>query len=115
MSESRRQLLSIGVFLIIVVVAILLAATGLIGNWLNFFPTVFILFGIWLLVLATMRAQAPMKYERSPFGTVEMGVLLMALGGAWLLFRTGWYYSIALLLLALGVIAIVASMRRKTP
>lgn len=115
MAESRRQLLTIGVFLIILVVAILLTASGLIGNWLNFFPTVLILFGVWMLVLAALRAQAPQKYERSPFSTVEMGVLLMALGGAWLVWRTGWYYSIAILLLALGVIAIVAALRRKTP
>jgi len=114
MSESRRQLLSIGVFFIVVVVAILLAAANLIGNWLNVFPTIFILFGVWFLVLAALRAQTPQKYERSAFGTVEMGVLLIAVGGAWLLFRAGWYYSLALLLLALGVIAVVAAMRRKT-
>jgi hypothetical protein len=42
-----------------------------------------------------------------------MGVLLMALGAAWFLFGYSWIYSVALLLLALGLIAIVSSMRRK--
>jgi len=115
MSESRRQLLSIGVFFIIAVVAILVYAANLIGNWLNIFPTIFILFGIWLLIMAAMRAQSPQKYERTPFGTLEMGVILMALGGAWLLYGTNYLYSVALLLLALGAIAIAAVLRRKKP
>jgi cytochrome c-type biogenesis protein CcmH/NrfF len=115
MSESRRQLLSIGVFFIIAVVAILVYAANLIGNWLNIFPTIFILFGIWLLIMAAMRAQSPQKYERTPFGTLEMGVILMALGGAWLLYGTNYLYSVALLLLVLGAIAIAAALRRKKP
>jgi hypothetical protein len=115
MSESRRQLLSIGVLFVVVVVAILLYAAKVFADWLNIFPTIFILFGIWLLILAVLRAQTPQKYERSPFGTLEMGILLMALGGAWLLFRTGVLYSIALLLLVLGLIAIIAALRRKNP
>ena len=114
MSESRRQLLSIGVFFIIAVVAILLYAAK-VFVWLNIFPTIFILFGVWLLILAVMRAQSPQKYERTPFGTLEMGIILMALGGAWLLFKTSYLYSLALLLLVLGAIAIVAALRRKKP
>ena len=115
MSESRRQLLSIGVLFIIVVVAIVAYAAKLIGPWLNIFPTIFILFGVWLLILAAIRAQSPQKYEREPFGTLEMGVILMALGGAWFLFRTNVLYSLALILLVLGAIAIVAALRRKKP
>ena len=44
-----------------------------------------------------------------------MGVLLMALGGAWFLFGYNWIYSVALLLLALGAIAIASAMRKKYP
>ena len=115
MSESRRQLLTIGVFFIVVVVAILLYAANLIGTALNVFPVILLLFGVWMIILAALRAQSPQKYERSPFGTLEMGILLMGVGGAWLLFRTSVLYSIALLLLILGVIAIVSALRRKKP
>jgi cytochrome c-type biogenesis protein CcmH/NrfF len=115
MSESRRQLLSIGVFFIVAVVAILLYAAKVIGGWLNIFPTILLLFGVWLLALGAMRAQKSQKYEQTAFGTIEMGVLLMALGGAWLLFSVNWLYSLALLLLVLGAIAIVAALRRKSP
>ncbi len=115
MSESRRQLLSIGVFFIVAVVAILLYATKTVPDWLNIFPVIFILFGVWMIVLAGIRAQNPQKYEREPFGTIEMGVLLMAVGGAWLLWRTNALYSVALILFIFGAVAIVAAMRRKTP
>jgi hypothetical protein len=115
MSESRRQLLSIGVFFIVVVVAILLYATSVVRDWLNIFPVIFLLFGVWLIILAGIRMQNPQKYEREPFGTIEMGVLIMALGGCWLLWRTNSLFSIALILLVLGVVAIVAAMRRKKP
>jgi hypothetical protein len=113
MSESKRQLLSIGVFFIVVVVAILLLAVNVFTDWLNVFPIIFILFGIWLLALAGMRAQNPQKYERSPFGTLEIGLILVAVGGAWFLWQTNWLYSIALLLIVLGVVAIAAALRRK--
>jgi hypothetical protein len=114
MSESRRQLLSIGVFFIVAVVAILLYATSVVSDWLNIFPIIFLLFGVWTIILAAMRAQNPQKYEREPFGTLEMGVLLIAIGSAWLLWRTNALYSVAIVLFVLGAVAIVAAMRRKT-
>jgi phosphoglycerol transferase MdoB-like AlkP superfamily enzyme len=115
MSESRRQLLSIGVFCIVLVVAILLLAVGAIGDWLNIFPVVFLLFGIWLIALAGMSAQNPQKYERDPFSTAGMGIALMTIGGAWLLFRTSVLYSIALIVLVIGAVAIAAALKRKKP
>lgn len=118
MSESRRQLLTIGVFFIIVVVAILLYPAHVITNGWNILQLIIVLFGVWMLILAALRAASPQKYERSPYSTVQMGVLLIAVGGAWFLWgytSYGWVYSIALLLLALGAIAIASAMRRKTP
>ena len=107
--------MTIGVFFIIVVVAILLYPANVTHNWANILQLIVVLFGVWMLVLAAMRAQNPQKYERSAYSTVEMGVLLMAIGGAWFLLSYSWIYSVALLLLALGVIAIVSALRRKTP
>ena len=115
MAESRRQLLTIGVFFIIVVAAILLYPANVTHNWANILQLILVLFGVWILVLAAMRAQNPQKYERSPYSTVQLGVLLMAVGGAWFLLAYSWIYTVALLLLALGAIAIASAMRRKTP
>jgi hypothetical protein len=112
MSESRRQLLSIGAFFIILVVTILLFATKIINLGIVV-PLVLGLFGIWIIVLAAMRSSNPQKYERSVFSTMAMGGCLIVLGAAWYLFSFGWLYSLALILLALGLIAIAAALRRK--
>jgi hypothetical protein len=111
MSE-RRQLLSIGVFFIILVVAILLVATNLI-NWGQFVPLLLGLFGIWIIALAAMRAASSQKYERTAFSTAAMGGCLIVLGAAWYIYYLGPLYSLALILLAIGLIAIAAALRRK--
>jgi O-antigen/teichoic acid export membrane protein len=112
MAESKRQLLSIGVFFVILVVGILLVAVDVL-SWTLVVPLVLALFGIWMLALAAMRGASPQKYERSSFSTMALGLCLIVVGGAWYLFAFNWLYSLALILLALGGIAIAAALRRK--
>jgi hypothetical protein len=112
MSEARRQLLSIGVFFIALVVAVLLFAAGAI-DWTLIFPVVLVLFGIWLAVLAAMRVSSSQKYERGAFSTLSMGLLLVAVGGAWYLLVFNWLYSLVLVLIVLAVLAIATTMRQK--
>jgi hypothetical protein len=112
MAESRRETLSIGVFLIIIVVAIMLYVASLI-DWTLIIPVVLVLSGCWTLVLAGMRAANPQKYERGAFSTMGLGLLLIAVGGAWYLFAVDPLYSLALILLVLGALAIAAALKRK--
>jgi hypothetical protein len=112
MSEGRRHLLTIGVFFIVAVVAILLFAANFI-SWTLIIPVTLILFGIWLLALAALRSVKPQKYERDAFSTISMSVLLIAIGGAWYLFPINWLYSLVLILFLIGAVAIAAAMRRK--
>jgi hypothetical protein len=112
MSGSDRQLLSFGVFLIIIVVGILLALAGLI-NWGLFVPVVLVLCGFWTIALAGIRASKPQKYERGAYGTVGIGLALIALGGAWYIYQFGWLFSIVIILLAVAVLAITAALRHK--
>jgi fatty acid desaturase len=112
LSESRRQLLTIGASFIIFVVAILLVATQIIG-WDLFVPVILVLLGVWMLALAAMRGATPQKYERSMFSTLNMGLILIAVGGAWYLATFNWLYSLALILLVLAAIAIAAALKRK--
>jgi hypothetical protein len=112
MAESRRDNLSLGVFLIIIVVAILLYAASLI-DWTLIIPVILVLSGCWTLVLAGMRATNPQKYERGAFSTISLGLVLIAVGGAWNLFVIDPLYSLALILLVFGALAIAAALRRK--
>ena len=112
MSESSRQLLTIGVFFLTIVVAILLFAAGLI-DWTLIVPVVLVLSGCWALALAGIRASKPQKYERGVFSTMALGLCMIAVGGAWFLFAFNWLYSLVLILLVLGALAIAAALRRK--
>jgi hypothetical protein len=112
MSEARSQLLSIAVFFVALVVSIMLYATGII-DWTLVVPVVLVLFGVWMLALGIMRSSNSSKYERGSFSTLSMGLLLIAVGGAWYLFGINWLYSLALLLVVLAVLAIGAAIRHK--
>jgi hypothetical protein len=112
LSSSDRQLLSFGVFLIIIVVGILLALAGAIG-WDLFVPVVLVLCGFWTMALAGIRSSKPQKYERGATSTVGVGLALVALGGAWYIYRFGWLYSVVIILLAVAALAIAAALRPK--
>ena len=112
MAEAKRQLLTIGAFFIVLVVAIVLYVAGIIG-WTLIVPLVLVLFGVWILVLAGMRSSTLQKYERGVFSTLSLGLLLVAVGGASYLFAYNPLYSLALILLLFGVLAIAAALKRK--
>lgn len=112
MSNSDRQLLSFGVFLIIVVVGILLAVASII-SWGLFVPVVAVFCGCWAIASAGMRAGKPQKYERGTFSTMASGVGLIALGAAWYLFGVNPVYSLVVILLVIAALAIAVALRRK--
>jgi hypothetical protein len=111
---GKRGLISIGVFLIIVVMSILFyQPLQIIKDWTLLLPLIIALSGCWLAVLAGMRHSSPRKYERGPFSTLSWGLLLVAIGGAWFMYGYGSYYSLAIVLLALAALAIAAALKRK--
>ncbi len=112
MTEAKRQLLTIGAFIVVVVVGLLLVP--FIG-WGFVVPVILMLFGLWMLALAFIRSSNPTKYERSAFSTLSLGFLLLAVGAAWSMLALGfyWVYSLAVILLLLAAIAIATALRRK--
>ncbi len=112
MSNNDRQLLSFGLFLIIIVVGILLSLAGIIG-WGLFVPVVAVLSGLWVIALGSLRTRKTQKYERGSFSTIASGAGLIALGAAWYLFGINWLYSLVIILLAIAALAIATSLRRK--
>ncbi len=111
MVNTDRQLLTIGAFLIIIFAAIILGVTTAI-SWINTVPFCLLFFGVWMLVLAELQRSNPEKYARSAFNSLQFGLFLAAIGGAWFLFYYNWIYSVALLILVLGLIAIVTALHR---
>lgn len=113
MAESNQSVLSLGAFLIILVVAIVLLAIGIIDLFL-FVPVILVLSGCLLLGLAAFKpSSTTQKYALSAFYLLSSGLFLIALGGAFYLLRVNFLYSIALVLVVLGAVAIAAGLRRK--
>ncbi|MGD0979622.1 MAG: hypothetical protein ABR962_10860 [Candidatus Bathyarchaeia archaeon] len=109
---ADRNLLTIGAIFVIIVVSILLYAAKLLTDY-YILPTIISLFGIWLMVLAVMQSSNPEKYGRGAFSYFGWGLLLIAVGGAWFLYTYNGIYSLAVILLVLGGLAIAAAFRRK--
>jgi|YelNatPaOPRAMG01_1025707.scaffolds.fasta_scaffold00915_29 hypothetical protein len=112
MSEARRQLLTAGALVFAAVATLLLYAVNLIP-WTAVLPVFLAFVSVWLLALAVARAHKPLKYERSAFSTMSVGVLLMALSAAWLAYAYHPVYALVIVLVAVGCIAIAAGLRHK--
>jgi len=111
-TEHKRTVLTIGAFLIAITAAILLCVAGII-NWTLIPPMVFVLCGLWLLALGAIRMGQPIQHERDGFSTIAIGLIAMAVGGAWFASTLSWFYSIAIILLVVATIAIAAALKHK--
>jgi hypothetical protein len=112
MAEDNRGLLTIAAFFVSIVVGIVLFVANLI-DWTLIVPVVLVVFGFWMLALAGMRGSSPDKYGPSAFTTMSLGLVLIAVGGAWYLFTFNWLYSVVLILLVFAALAVGAALKRK--
>jgi len=110
MPAKELNLLSMG--MLAVIVAILLVAFGPRQDWGSIISLTLVLFGLWVVFLAGIRSIHPMKYERGAFSTLVWGILLLSIGGAWYLYALNPIYSVALLLLVIGILAVASAMFR---
>jgi len=107
-----RDLLSIGVILVIVALSVFLGGSGLIGwGWVP--PLFIVLCGFWVIALAEMQVANLQKYGRSAFSLVAWGALLIAIGCAWFVYHVSWVYSAVIILLVLAAVSITTALRRK--
>jgi len=113
MPRKPLGLLSFGVFVMIVAACLIAYAAKYITTIWEILSLVTGFFGLWVIVLARIRAESPEKYERGAFSTFVWGVLLTAVGGVWFLTIRGvfWAYTLALLLIIVGILALTASAR----
>jgi cobalamin synthase len=110
---ADRNLLTIGALFVIIVVSILLYVPANLLTAYYVLPTIIALFGFWLMVLAAMQRSNPEKYGRGAFSYFGWGLLLIAVGGGWFMYSYGPIYTLAVILLVLGALAIAAAFRRK--
>lgn len=106
----RLDVLSLGVFIIIVAVCLLLPMIIEPIEMIDVPCLIIAFLGVWIMIIAGVKAKNPSKYGRGPFSTFGWGALLTAVGGAWFL-RFNLVYSLALVLTIIGILAVVAAFR----
>jgi len=106
-------LLSVGVFVLIVAICLIAYGVQYITRVDEILSLTIALYGVWVMILGGIKRPNQEKYERGTFSTFAWGILLTAIGGAWFLnIQTAqWVYSLALVLLVLGILVVVAALR----
>lgn len=108
----QYELLSLGALLVIAAVLLVAFAAEVIKRLDEVFALIIALYGVWTMILAGIRVRNPEKYGRGAYSTLVMGVMLTALGGAWVLYIEGTniIITIALILVILGILAVASAL-----
>ena len=114
----QYEMLSFGVLMVVAAVVLVAYALVIITRLDEVLALIIAFYGVWTMMLAGIRTKNPEKYGRGAYSTLVMGVLLTALGGAWVLYIEGTniIVTIALLLVIIGILAVATalpSMRQK--
>jgi hypothetical protein len=105
--------LSIGVLVVILAISVSLHATAILYNLSEVFALTFLLFGLWIMVLAGIRASSPEIYGQGAFNIFSGGVLISVLGVVWFLYLRDLLigYLLPVLLAVIGILVAVAGIR----
>jgi len=114
MPKKPLGLLSFGVFVVIIAIFLIAYGARYITRWDEFLSLVLASYGIWIMVLAGIRAKAPEKYERGALSTFVWGFLFAIIGGVWYLNVVQilpWMFALALILAGVGILAVISALR----
>jgi cobalamin synthase len=115
---QQYETLSFGVLMVIIALMLVAYATAIVTDLGQMMALIIGFYGVWTVILAGIRMRNPEKYGRGAQSTLTMGIVLIAIGGAWLLLTAGIsvILAIALLIVIVGILAVVSalpSFRRK--
>jgi hypothetical protein len=112
--ERPWALISIGVLVILCAVSYYAHLAQLLAAG-EVLPAAISLAGIWVLLLAGIRAVSPSTYAMSPFGTAAWGILILTLGSLWFLSVRGFPMENMVVVagLMLGLLIVVIGLRER--
>jgi hypothetical protein len=112
MSRPQLGLLTLGVLLIILAAWSAALVLEIILLW-DLFPGILLSVGIWMIVLAGIKAFRSSMTDSSAFSTFGWGMLILVIGGSWWLSNMGMPIAMTLVfvLLLLGLLAITTALR----
>jgi len=113
---ANMGLISLGVLLIITSISVLVYSANILLSPWEIILFIIALFGCWMMILAGFRHRNPSKYERGALSTFAWGLLLTIVGFSSILSLRGlmtMLYTVAVMLLVIGILAIAVAMERK--
>ena len=113
MPKRPVGVLSLGILILVLAVSAAAFAAKMLLDVFEIFSLTFILFGLWIIVLAGIRAANPEQYGGGAFNTFSGGVLITTLGVVWLLYVRELLVEFLLpaLLLVVAILVVVAGIR----
>jgi hypothetical protein len=113
MPKRPVGVLSLGILILVLAVSATAYVTNTLVDVREIFSLTFVLFGLWIIVLAGMRVLNPEQYGGGAFNTFSGGILTTALGVIWLLYVRALLvgYLLPALLLVVGVLVAVVGIR----
>ena len=100
--------------MLLVIAAVVIILGGLAEiSWWEAIPLIIAFYGCWFIIFAGIGTKNQSKYARSAFSTFGWGMLLAAIGFGWDLTIRGWLwvYTLAIVILLLGILGLVAALR----
>ena len=113
MPKRPLGVLSIGVLIVILAISVSLLTTAILNSIPEVFSLTFLLFGLWVMILAGIRASNPETYGHGAFNIFSGGILISVLGTMWFLYLRGLLtgYLLPALLAVTGILVVLAGIR----
>ncbi len=113
MPKRPVGVLSLGILILVFAVSAAALAARVLTNLSEMFSLTLLLFGLWIMVLAGMRAANQEQYGRGAFNTFSGGLLITMLGVVWMLFTRALLvgYLLPAFLLVIGILVAAAGIR----
>ena len=113
MPKRPIGVLSLGILILALAASAAAFAANILVNVSEIFSLTFILFGLWVMVLAGIRVANPELYGGGAFNTFSGGILITTLGVVWLLYVRELLveYLLPALLLVIGILVAVVGIR----
>jgi hypothetical protein len=104
---------SVGVLVVVLAISASLLAINILYNISEVFSLTLLFFGLWVMILAGIRASNPEIYGRGAFNIFSGGILISVFGVVWFLYLREWPtgYLLPVLLAVIGILVAVAGIR----
>jgi len=115
--KNLLGVLSIGVFIVVVSLCLFAFSMELIAGIDGVLALIVGFYGMWIMILAAIKAKKTDKYGRSPLSIFAWGLLTSIAGYGWYISILGvpklYVFSMALLILGVLIVAVALQRSRK--